>query len=105
VRFEFPPRRPDQALLGCRRGQVKNKIKDPAAIIHPRDRMGTSETISNFGFKLLKNKQLLVPGRGIQITAKQLISFRRKLEWSAGSPIVTPAESLLSMDASGQSGG
>jgi hypothetical protein len=29
--FEFPPPLPDQALLGWRRGQVKNKSNDPAA--------------------------------------------------------------------------
>ena len=38
-RFESPPPRPDQALLGWRRGQVKNKSNDPAALIHPKDRV------------------------------------------------------------------
>jgi len=28
-----PPPRPDQALLGCRRGPMKNKSNDPAAVI------------------------------------------------------------------------
>jgi hypothetical protein len=64
--FEFPPRRPDQALLGWRRGQVKNKSNDPAALIHPRDRWMLRNQ-SNIGFKLLKNKELfLVPGRGLE---------------------------------------
>jgi hypothetical protein len=34
--FEFPPHRPDQALLGCRRGPMKNKSNDPAAITPPK---------------------------------------------------------------------
>lgn len=36
--LNFPHPAPINILLGCRRGQVKNKINDPAAIIHPRDR-------------------------------------------------------------------
>lgn len=36
--LNFPHPAPINILLGCRRGQVKNKTNDPAAIIHPRDR-------------------------------------------------------------------
>ena len=64
-RFEFPPRRPDQALLGCRRGPMKNKSNDLAAIIL-RGSQDASEVNQTLGLKLLENKELLVPGRGLE---------------------------------------
>ena len=71
LRFEFPPPRPDQALLGWRRGQVKNKTNDPAAVIL-RGTNGCLGLNHDFGFKLLKYKELLVPGRGPEFRQKTL---------------------------------
>jgi len=62
--FEFPPPRPDQALLGWRRGQVKNKSNDPAAYHQSEASKDGFGSQSQFGFNILKNKEVLVPGRG-----------------------------------------
>jgi hypothetical protein len=45
--FEFPPPRPDQALLGWRRGPGKNKSNDPAAVIHSEGSMDASDSTHN----------------------------------------------------------
>jgi hypothetical protein len=60
--FEFPPPRPDQALLGCRGGQVKNKSNDPAAYHQSEASQDDFGSQSQFGFNLLKYKEFLVPG-------------------------------------------
>jgi hypothetical protein len=67
--LNFP--RPDLALLGCLRGQVNNKINDPAAIIL-RGTVWMPRTQSQFGFNQLKNKELLVPGRGIELSLRAI---------------------------------
>jgi hypothetical protein len=71
-RFEFPPPRPDQALLGWRRGQVKNKSNDPAAYHQSEASKDDFGSQSQFGFNLLKNKEFLVPGRGLEPGLKAL---------------------------------
>ena len=60
--FEFPPPRPDQALLGWRRGQVKNKSNDPAAYHQSEASKDDFGSQSQFLFNLLKYKELLCPG-------------------------------------------
>jgi hypothetical protein len=56
--------RPDQAPLGWRRGQVKNKSHDPAACHQSETIKDAFGGQSQVGFKLLTNKELLVPERG-----------------------------------------
>jgi hypothetical protein len=64
------PPRPDQALLGWRRGQVKNKSNDPAAYHQSEASKDGFGSQSQFVFKLLKNKEFMVPGRGTEFDDK-----------------------------------
>jgi hypothetical protein len=60
-RFEFPPHRFDQALLGCRGGPMKNKSNDPAAVIRlsAARRPGSQSHVRS---NLLKSKNYWCPG-------------------------------------------